>query len=175
MTADSISPPPARVRPSTGTVGLASSGSAERRSRVGRDEIVRVALFRTELRHFLSRTETASKEAGLTPQRYDLLLMIESAYHSSGIRLTDLCDLLQLKQPAVTELVNRAVETGLVERRRSTLDRRGRLLTLTPEGKRRLLLAFNALRDDRATLAARFEGLDLRFHATAPDPIDSTR
>lgn len=104
----------------------------------------------------------------MTPQRYDLLLMIESAESTSGVRLTDLCDSLQLKQPAVTELVNRAVQAGLVERRLSTDDRRGRLLTLTPEGRRRLLLVFNALHYDRVALSERFEALDLRFHATAP-------
>ena len=130
-------------------------------------EVVRVAQFRTELRRFLDRTEEVSREAGLTPQRYDLLLMIEAWGAATGIRLTELCDLLQMRQSAVTELVNRAVDAGLVERRRAHDDRRGRVLTLTPEGRRRLMQVFRALYADRATLTARFEELDIRFHAAA--------
>jgi DNA-binding MarR family transcriptional regulator len=130
-----------------------------------RHEFVRVARFRTELRRFLSRTEAASRAAGLTPQRYDLLLMINSGGDTSGVRLTELCDMLQLKQPAVTELVNRAIDAGLIQRRPAPDDRRGRLLTLTPEGAQRLRRVFDAFHDDRASLTQRFEELDIRFHA----------
>jgi DNA-binding MarR family transcriptional regulator len=129
-------------------------------------ELARVALFRTELRRFLARTEEASREAGLTPQRYDLLLMVEAA-GPSDVRVTDLCDLLQMKQTAVTELVRRAVESKLLERRGSSGDGRARVLTLTLEGRRRLADVFDALRDDRAALTERFEELGVRFHASS--------
>lgn len=128
-------------------------------------ELERVALFRSELRRFLARTEAASRRAGLTPQRYDLLLMVESA-GNPGVRVTELCDLLQMKQTGVTELVRRAVASGLIERRSSPDDGRSRLLTLTPKGRRRLFEVFDALRDDRAALAARFEELGAHFHAS---------
>lgn len=124
------------------------------------DEVLRVARFRTELRRFLGRTDAASRQAGLTPRRYDLLLMIESAGGAgSDVRLTDLCDLLQLKQPAVTELVDRAVAAGLVERRRSSDDRRTRLLRLTPDGRTRLRQVVEALEGDRAMLSEALEQL----------------
>jgi DNA-binding transcriptional ArsR family regulator len=55
--------------------------------------------------------------------------------------------LLDLQQTAVTELVNRTEEAGLIKRQPSLEDGRVRLL-LTAEGERRLLRAFNALRDD---------------------------
>ena len=129
-------------------------------------ELMRVALFRTELRRFLARTEKASREAGLTPQRYDLLLMIEAA-GQSGVRVTDLCDLLQMKQTGVTELVRRAVASKLIDRRSSTDDGRARMLTLTAKGRRQLLKVFDALADDRAALTARFEELGVRFHASS--------
>ena len=45
----------------------------------GQSEIEHAAAFRAELRRFLARTETATGEAGLTPQRYDLLLAIKAA------------------------------------------------------------------------------------------------
>ncbi len=84
-------------------------------------------------------TDAAAAEAGLTSQRYDLLLMLRSA---GELRVTDLCELLRLKQSTVTELATRSVEAGLIERRVSSKDKRVSLLRLTPEGERRLLLAF---------------------------------
>jgi DNA-binding MarR family transcriptional regulator len=125
-------------------------------------ELARAATFRTQLRRFLSVTDAAVAQVGLTSQRYDLLLMIRSA---GGLRVTDLRELLQLKQSSVSELVTRSVEAGLIERRVSSKDRRVSLLQLTPEGERRLLLAFTVLRDDRDALAAVFRGVDRRFRA----------
>jgi DNA-binding MarR family transcriptional regulator len=134
-------------------------------------ELARVAAFRTELRRFLRRTDVVTSRAGLTPQRYDLLLMIRSATaadggEAGGVRVTELCELLQLQQTAVTELVKRAEEAGLVDRRPSREDRRVSLLRLTAEGERRLLDVFQALRADRRALGASFAELDLRFRAT---------
>jgi DNA-binding MarR family transcriptional regulator len=131
-----------------------------------RQDLLGVALFRSELRRFLARTEQVTRQAGMTPQRYDLLLMVESA-GPAGVRVTDLCELLQMKQPAVTELVNRAVASKLLKRRGSADDGRVRVLTLTAVGRRQLLEVFDALRDDRAALGERFEQLGVRFHASS--------
>lgn len=129
-------------------------------------ELVRVAQFRAELRRFLARTEAASREAGLSPQRYDLLLMVEAA-GVSGVRVTDLCEILQMKQTTVTELVKRAVESKLIERSNSPDDRRSRVLKLTTTGRRQLFKVYEALRDDRAALTETFEELGVRFHASS--------
>jgi DNA-binding MarR family transcriptional regulator len=127
-------------------------------------ELLRAASFRSALRRFLRRTETVAADAGLTPQRYDLLLMIRSA---GELRVTELCDLLDLQQSAVTELVNRAEAAGLIERRPSPDDGRVRLVRLTPEGERRLMRAFVALRDDRDMLRAAFREVDRNFRAAS--------
>lgn len=132
------------------------------RPRAPRDELRQAAAYRTELRRFLHRTDAVAADAGLTSQRYDLLLMIASA---GELRVTELCDLLHVQQTAVTELVKRTEEAGLLRRRPSKDDRRVSLLSLTPEGERRLLLAFTALREDRAALAAAFREVDRRFRA----------
>jgi DNA-binding MarR family transcriptional regulator len=110
-------------------------------------------------------TAAAAADAGLTSQRYDLLLMIRSAGEA---RVTDLCELLQLKQSSVTELVARCIEAGLLERRASNKDRRVSLLHVTPEGERRLIRAMTALRDHREALAAEFREVDRRFRAANP-------
>jgi DNA-binding MarR family transcriptional regulator len=126
-------------------------------------EMTHAAAFRTEVRRFLRRTDSVAGEAGLTSQRYDLLLMIESAGGDRGMRVTELCDLLQMQQTAVTELVKRAEEAGLVRRTSSADDGRVWLLHLTDEGRERLMGAFTGLRGDREALAAALDALDLRL------------
>jgi DNA-binding MarR family transcriptional regulator len=133
-------------------------------------ELARAAAFRTELRRFLRRTELVAARSRLTAQRYDLLLMIRSA-GAAELRVTELCERLQLRQTAVTELVKRTEDAGLIERRPTSEDGRVSLLRLTAEGERRLLQAFAALRDDRDALAASFEEVDAAFRAE----IGSTR
>src|SRR5918911_4863266 len=117
------------------------------------DEVARVAEFRASLRRFLRRAEQNARRAGLTPQRYLLLLMIKGAPdHSEQSTVTELADRLQLAQSTVTELVRRAEETGLVERERSSVDGRIAHLRLTEEGERRLAAAFMTNESEREAL-----------------------
>ena len=134
------------------------------RLRPGKAELVRAAAFRSELRRFLHRTDAVANQAGLTSQRYDLLLTLASA---GEVRIMELCALLHLQQTAVTELVKRTEEAGLIRRRPSPEDGRVWLLELTAEGERRLMRAFAALRDDRQALAAAFRDLDRSFRAAS--------
>jgi DNA-binding MarR family transcriptional regulator len=129
------------------------------------DELVRAAAFRSELRRFLRRSEAIAAEVGLTPQRYDLLLQLKAAPNGQST-VTELGKRLHLRQTAVTELVKRAEEAGLVQRRRSDTDRRVFLLELTEDGDRRVTRVFTALRRDRVAFARAFEQLDLHFRAT---------
>ncbi len=130
-------------------------------------EIGHAAAFRAELRRFLARTEAATASAGLTPQRYDLLLAIKAAGGEATIN--QLCSHLQMRQSAVTELVKRAEEASLTVRTQSTLDRRRVLVTLTPEAETRLKRGFDALHDDRVGLAAALDGVALSIRATGPE------
>lgn len=137
----------------------------------GRLELEQAADLRTELRHFLHRTSVAAGHARLTPQRYDLLLMIKTGRQPDGSStVTELGQRLQLKQTAVTELVARAVEAGLVRREQSPLDGRVWLLTLTREGDQRVMQAFFELREDRAFFARAFRRVGTRFRASMPRP-----
>jgi DNA-binding MarR family transcriptional regulator len=130
------------------------------------DELVRAAAFRSELRRFLQRSDAVAADVGLTPQRYDLLLQLKASPtgHST---VTELGRRLQLRQTAVTELVKRAEEAGLIQRRRSESDRRVFLLELTEEGDERVTRAFHALRRDRVALADAFDTLGLHFRAAS--------
>ena len=118
-------------------------------------EAVPVAEFRAALRGFLRTSERNARAAGLTPQRYLLLLMIEGAPDGSGqSTVTELAERLQLAQSTVTELVRRAEETGLLEREQSASDGRVAHIRLTPEGTRRLLQAFTTNEQERQELRA---------------------
>jgi DNA-binding MarR family transcriptional regulator len=131
-----------------------------------RDELVRAAAFRSELRRFLQRSDVVAANVGLTPQRYDLLLQLKAAPDGYST-VTELGRRLHLRQTAVTELVKRAEEAGLVRRRRSDSDRRVFLLELTEDGDQRVTRAFHALRRDRAALAEAFDTLGIHFQAAS--------
>jgi DNA-binding MarR family transcriptional regulator len=125
-------------------------------------EMVRAAAFRAELRRFLARTETVATRADLTPRRYDLLLAI-GAGDPDGIPVGELAATLQMRQPATSELLNRAEAAGLIERHPSATDGRVRLVRLTEEGARRLQQAFLDLRIDRDMLWSAFNEVDRAF------------
>ena len=117
------------------------------------DEYVRVAEFRHSLRRFLRRSEKVARTAGLTPQRYLLLLMVKGAPDGSQrSTVTELAERLQLAQSTVTELVGRAAEAGLLRREPSGRDGRVAHVRLTEEGERRLEQAFSGLESERDAL-----------------------
>jgi DNA-binding MarR family transcriptional regulator len=124
-------------------------------------DVVAVAEFRTTLRRFLRRSERVARQCGLTPQRYLLLLMIKGAPDGSEqSTVTELAERLQLAQSTVTELVSRAIDTGLVDREQSVLDARVAHLRLTDEGERRLARAFTTLAAERSNVRQAFAHLD---------------
>jgi DNA-binding MarR family transcriptional regulator len=120
----------------------------------GIDDVIAVAEFRAALRMFMRQTERVARRSGLTPQRYLLLLMIKGAPdRSERSTVTELAHRLQLAQSTVTELVNRAEESGLVSREQSASDARVAHLRLTAEGERRLRLSFTGLETERQRIA----------------------
>ena len=124
-------------------------------------DVVAVAEFRAALRRFLRTTERVARRSGLTPQRYLLLLMIKGAPDGSEqSTVTELAERLQLAQSTVTELVSRAIDTGLIDREQSVLDARVAHLRLTDEGERRLARAFTTLAAERSNVRQAFAHLD---------------
>src|SRR3954452_167127 len=103
-------------------------------------DIREAAELRASLRKFLRASERVAREEGLTPSRYLLLLMIQSA-ESERSTVTELADRMQLTQSTVTELVTRAETAGLVTRQQSEDDARVFWLELTGEGRARLARA----------------------------------
>ena len=115
-------------------------------------EYSEVARFRVALRRFERKTDTAAGECGLTPRRYLLLLLIAARPPDDPATVSTLTEDLAMAQSTVTDLVARAVDSGLLERRPATADGRVSHLCLTPEGDRRLACAVENLRTERAAL-----------------------
>ncbi len=119
-----------------------------------------MALFREELRHFLRRSETAARAAKITPRQHLLLLQIAGSDDSTAT-VSDLVQKLALTQSAVTELVQRAEQAGLVARKQSAEDGRVVNLSLTKTGAARLDEITESLDAERAHLQELLDGLEL--------------
>ncbi|HTR32287.1 MAG TPA: MarR family transcriptional regulator [Gaiellaceae bacterium] len=116
------------------------------------DDYRAAAELREALRRFARESERISRSHGLTPQRYQLLLMIKAAGGTATV--TSLIDSLQLGQSGVTQLVQRAEALGLIERRAVREDARSQWLTLTRKGDRILARVFTELGPERDRLVA---------------------
>jgi len=90
---------------------------------IDEEDYAALAAFRLELRRFLHFSETAAREASLTPQQHQALLAIRAA-GDEGMLVGDLAEHLLLKPHSTSELVNRLAEHDLVTRHATTDDRR---------------------------------------------------
>jgi DNA-binding MarR family transcriptional regulator len=110
------------------------------------------ARFRAALRSFLRQSEVLAREAGLTPRQHLLLLQIAGSAHGRTT-VSKLVEKLCLAQSAVTELVQRAEQAGLVARAASPDDGRVVHLTLTTDGEAKLAQVHDALGRERGSCA----------------------
>jgi DNA-binding MarR family transcriptional regulator len=117
------------------------------------------ARFRAALRRFLRESEDIARAAGLTPRQHLLLLQIAGS-PDGRTTVSELVDKLALTQSAVTELVQRAEQAGLVKRAGSRDDGRVVHLSLTSDGDTKLARAHDALGRERAELRRVIGGLD---------------
>ena len=114
-------------------------------------EYENVAAFRIALRRFLFETDRVTRKHALTPQRYDLLVVIRGSENAS-LSISELARRLSLAAHSVTELVDRAEEAGLVQRAPDSDDGRIARVKLTREGRKRLNRVLVALRPQRRAL-----------------------
>ena len=116
-------------------------------------DYLEAASLREALRAFARRTELATREEGLTPRVYQLLLMIRTTRNGeAGAGLAELEERLQLGKSTITELVTRCEDRGLVRRELDRDRRRGIRIRLTPAGARRLDRVVASLGDERRHL-----------------------
>ncbi|HZE34132.1 MAG TPA: helix-turn-helix domain-containing protein [Actinoallomurus sp.] len=95
--------------------------------------------FRSRLRRFLVWSERQAKEAGLTSRQHQLLLAVKGHTDERGPTVGELADYLQLRHHSTVELIDRAVEAGLVARCRDEDDARVIRVRMRAGGDRTLL------------------------------------
>ena len=146
-----------------------------RDSKQGADYVA-IARFRSALRAFENAAEEAARRAGLTPQRYLLLLMVKGA-PAGGERATinDVADRLRVEPHTITGAVSRAEEAGLVAREACDQDRRRTWIRLTPEGERRLADAVAALQEQRDDLLRAIDGVAADARAIGRAAAEASR
>jgi DNA-binding MarR family transcriptional regulator len=120
---------------------------------------VPAARFRAALRLFLRTSEDVARAAGLTPRQHLLLLQIAGSA-DGRTTVSELVAKLALTQSAVTELVQRAEQAGLVSRATSQEDGRVVHLSLTSDGQTKLARVHDALGRERGELRRMIDGLE---------------
>jgi DNA-binding MarR family transcriptional regulator len=98
-----------------------------------------LAAFRYELRCFLAFSERAARAAGIEPQQHQLLLAIGGLPAGRRPNIRTLAERLCVQHHTTVALVDKLEQRGLVERRRSTEDKRQVLVRLTDQGAELLL------------------------------------
>jgi DNA-binding MarR family transcriptional regulator len=121
------------------------------------DDYRRLLDFRDGLRRFERWSGEQAKTAGLTPAQHQLLLAVRG--HGGAPSIGEAADHLLLRHHSVVELVDRAVDSGLVERIADVADQRVIRLELTPEGARRVERLAAAHLEELSRLRPRFDTL----------------
>ena len=95
-----------------------------------------LARFRYALRKFLRFSEEAARSCGVTPQQHQLMLGVAGFSDKEEATASELAEFLQERLHSVVGLVERAEQSGLVHARKSEIDRRVLVVTLTQRGNR---------------------------------------
>src|SRR5581483_6679432 len=82
-----------------------------------RDELETVAALRVAMRRLLAATDEVTRAHGLTPRQYDLLALLHLHGRGHDLTASAIADELSLSRSATTELLTRASQAGLLERR----------------------------------------------------------
>jgi DNA-binding MarR family transcriptional regulator len=102
---------------------------------LSKDAYVFLSEFRYQIRKFLTFSESAAREIGITPQQHQLLLAVMGFPQRDFATLRELSERLQITHHACVGLIDRCEKVGLVSRRRNPEDRRSVLIEVTQHGK----------------------------------------
>lgn len=103
---------------------------------ITRKQFEQLAAFRYQLRQFLRFSENVSREHGVTPIQYQLMLQIRGYPERDFATVGELAERLQTRHNAMVSLITRCEALDLVERTRSETDGRAVHVSLTKKGLR---------------------------------------
>jgi len=115
-----------------------------------------LADFRYQIRKFVRFSEQVSRQHGITPRQYLLLLHVKGYPGRDWATVGELAERLQAKHHGVVALVSRCEKQGFVERRRSSEDRRRIEIHLLENGERVLVKLARLHRAELLSLQGRF-------------------
>lgn len=124
-----------------------------------------LADFRYQVRKFVRFSEELAREHGVTPLQYLLLLHVKGYPGRDWATVGELAERLQAQHHGVVALVTRCVKQGLVERRRSQVDKRQIEIHLLDKGAAILSELARLHRAELLSLQGRFVVPDLRAFA----------
>lgn len=101
-------------------------------------QLQRLAEFRFQLRRFLHFSNSVVEQAGLRSQQYQMLQCVCGMPDGIAPTIANVASRMFLKHNSAVELVDRAIEQGLLRRLADPIDHRCVLLRVTPEGERLL-------------------------------------
>ena len=107
-----------------------------------------LAEFRYQLRKFMRYMEERTRELGVNPQQYQLVLAVKGLPEAESPNIGCLAERMQLNHNSTVELVDRCQKRGLLRRGRSGSDRRQVTVSITPQGEELLRRLGNAAREE---------------------------
>ena len=135
---------------------MQESRSTKKQANPTPSAISELAQFRYALRRFLRFSESAARECGVTPQQHQLMLGVAGFTGRGYATVSELAEFLQEMNHSVVGLVYRAVQSGLVKRKRDSADRRVVVVQLTARGERILLQLSDLHRQEIESIGAVF-------------------
>ncbi len=141
------------------------SNRGNRSGPLSEDDYRRLLEFRIAVRKFLAYSKEQAASVGLTPTQHQLLLAIRGHHEPDGPNIRDVAECLLLKHHSAVELVDRAVDAGLIERRVDPRDQRAVRLALTRTGRSKLERVSRANIAEIARLDAEYPDVRLAVEA----------
>lgn len=117
-----------------------------------------LAHFRHKLRKFLRFSEDAARACGITPQQHQLMLGVAGFKGHGRATISEIAEFLQEKHNSVVGLVDRAEQSGLVQRMEDAEDRRVVVVSLTMRGEEILRTISLLHHDEVSRLRREFTG-----------------
>jgi len=105
-------------------------------SKLDVEHLQRLAEFRFKLRRFLHVSQEAAERVGLHNQQYQMLQCVGGMPEGILPTIANVAERMLIKHNSTVELVDRAIDEGLLRRLGDEADHRRILLRVTPQGER---------------------------------------
>jgi DNA-binding MarR family transcriptional regulator len=115
----------------SGNGSMNSQPAGKPQAALGDEDYRTLAAFRHALRQFLTFSEAAAHEGGMTTRQHQAILAIRSRAPDPA-SISDIAAHLMIRHHSAVELIDRLEKAGLVKRSTSRNDKRRVLVRLTP-------------------------------------------